>query len=360
MSKRKVFMAICVAIVMLLLCQSSAFAATIGKAPIKTLTKEGTIMTVSWYKVSKAEGYEIQYAGNKDYKNAKTIKIKNPDKRTKKIKDLKKNKDYYVRVRAYMNADGKRIYSKWDAGCKVIAWNKNWKYADKSKYHSSSAVIYYTEAKKKKGKIVALNTGHGSAAECSSKFTLCHPNGTPKVTGGSTAAGEKYATADNGGAAGEAAVNLKIAKKTKRLLLDSGYDVLMLRQESGIKLDVIGRTIIANNNADCHVSIHYDSTDSNKGAFFCSVPNVSSYRNMYPVSKHYKQHNRLGKNIIAGMGREGVKVASSDRVPVDLMQTSFSTIPSTDIEVGDKATSYSWANINRMAKGITRGIKNYY
>ena len=41
-------------------------------------------------------------------------------------------------------------------------------------------------------------------------------------------------------------------------------------------LDNIARTVFANNNADYHIALHYDSTSSNKGAFYISVPNTTN------------------------------------------------------------------------------------
>ncbi len=338
----------------------AAAAQTLQKPKLNSVTKaaSSTTMKVSWYKVEGADGYQIQYSTSTAYKNPKTVKASGNATVSKTIKGLGKSRNYMVRVRAYKKSGSGYVYSGWNAGCKVIAWHKKWKYAKNSSYHGTPAVLYYTDKKNKKGKIVALNAGHGSKS-CKKK-NLCHPDGTKKVTGGSTGKGAKYAQADNGGAKNEAARMLTLAKKTKKQLLNEGYDVLMLRQTSGVSMDVIARTVYANNNADCHIALHYDSTSSNKGAFFCSVPNVKSYRSMYPVSKHYKQHNRLGTSLISGFRSEGVKIWSDGKMPIDLMQTSFSTIPSSDLEVGDCGTKYTTARYNKMAKGIVKGVNRFF
>ena len=44
----------------------------------------------------------------------------------------------------------------------------------------------------------------------------------------------------------------------------------MIRDSEDVQLDNIARTVMANENANCHVAIHYDSTESDKGAFFIS------------------------------------------------------------------------------------------
>lgn len=58
-----------------------------------------------------------------------------------------------------------------------------------------------------------------------------------------------------------------MAKVLKDKLLSAGYDVLMIRDGEDVQLDNIARSVIANNAADCHIALHWDSTTSNKGAF---------------------------------------------------------------------------------------------
>ena len=128
-------------------------------------------------------------------------------------------------------------------------------------------------------------------------MTLCHPDGSGKVTGGSTAAGAIRATSINSGTVlndgtTEAQATLKLAMVVKKKLLKAGYNVLMVREGEDSQIDNIGRTVFANNCADYHIALHYDSSSSDKGAFYISVPENKSYRNMYPVSKNWKKHNK--------------------------------------------------------------------
>ena len=62
---------------------------------------------VRWKKVSQASGFEIQYATNKSMKKAKTVTVK---KTSKVLSKIKKNKTYYVRVRAYKTISGSKFY----------------------------------------------------------------------------------------------------------------------------------------------------------------------------------------------------------------------------------------------------------
>ena len=67
-------------------------------------------LTVNWKKVSNSNGYIIQYSTNSKFKNAKKIQIKNKKTISKVIKSLKRNKKYYIRIRAYKQVNGKKIY----------------------------------------------------------------------------------------------------------------------------------------------------------------------------------------------------------------------------------------------------------
>ena len=75
-------------------------------------------LTVKWKKTSKAKGYQIQIASNKKFTKGK--KTKTLSKTTYSFKKLKKNKYYYVRVRAYVyDSNHKKVYGSWSAVKKV-------------------------------------------------------------------------------------------------------------------------------------------------------------------------------------------------------------------------------------------------
>lgn len=85
------------------------------KAPAqKKLSTKKKSIKVSWSKVKSVQGYEIQYSTDKNFKkNTKTIKINKGSSTSKTIKNLKKNKKYYVRVRAYKYQNKKYARSSW-------------------------------------------------------------------------------------------------------------------------------------------------------------------------------------------------------------------------------------------------------
>jgi len=74
-----------------------------AKTSIKTLSAgKNHSIKVSWNKVS-CSGYQIRYATNSSFKNYKTVRVSGKSNLTKTIKNLKKGKTYYVKVRAYRN-----------------------------------------------------------------------------------------------------------------------------------------------------------------------------------------------------------------------------------------------------------------
>ena len=228
-----------------------------------------------------------------------------------------------------------------------VTLNSSWKYADFILAKSGAAVLYRSTASEKKNK------------------TQCHPDGTAKVTGGTTGAGATSAVAVSTGmtfsdGTAESKVTLAMAKVLKDKLLSAGYDVLMIRDGEDVQLDNIARSVIANNAADCHIALHWDSTTSNKGAFYMSVPDVASYKNMEPVKSHWQQHNALGASLVEGLKSAGVKIFSGGSMAMDLTQTSYSTVPSVDIELGDKASDHSQSTLNQLGDGLVAGVKAYF
>ena len=245
-----------------------------------------------------------------------------------------------------------------------VGLNMDWKYASMSKINSGKAVLYRSEAAARKNKVVCVNAGHGTKGGSSVK-TQCHPDGTPKVTSGTTSAGATTAVAVSGGmtfadGTPEAKVTLAMAKVLKDKLLARGYDVLMIRENDDVQLDNVARTVLANNMADCHIALHWDSTKNNKGAFYMSVPNVASYRAMEPVASHWQQHNALGESLVAGLKNAGVKIFSGGSMEMDLTQTSYSTVPSIDIELGDGGSDHSAATLDKLGTGLADGVDAYF
>lgn len=81
-----------------------------SKVKLTSVTLSKTTLKIEWKKVN-CSGYEITYTTDSKFKKGlKKVKIKNPKTIKKAIKKLKKNKKYYVKVRAYTDYNGVRYY----------------------------------------------------------------------------------------------------------------------------------------------------------------------------------------------------------------------------------------------------------
>ena len=247
-----------------------------------------------------------------------------------------------------------------------ITLNPDWEYADHSKINTGAAVLYRAaEETGRKGIVIGVNAGHGTAGGSKVK-TLCHPDGSAKITGGSTAAGATEAAAVSGGmtfqdGTSESTVTLRMAQILRDKLLAAGYDVLMLRDGEDVQLDNVARTVICNNAADCHIALHWDGGDGkdyDKGCFYISVP--EGLKSMEPVASHWQQHNTLGADLVEGLRGQGATIYGKGNMSIDLTQTSYSTIPSVDMELGNGYSDHSDATLDTLAEGLLTGIQTYF
>ena len=249
------------------------------------------------------------------------------------------------------------------ANAEKVYLNGSWQYADHAAITSGAAVMYKA-SNNRKDIVVGVNAGHGTSGGGSVK-TLCHPDGSPKTTGGTTASGSTKAVAVSGGmtfsdGTSESKVTLRMAQIFRDKLLDAGYDVLMIRDGSDVQLDNVARTVICNNVADCHISLHWDGDGLNydKGCFYISVPD--GIKGMEPVASHWKQHNALGASLVDGLRGQGCKIKGNGSMAIDLTQTSYSTIPSVDIELGNGTSDHSDGTLAKQADGLVQGVRNYF
>lgn len=244
-----------------------------------------------------------------------------------------------------------------------ITLDPSWTYADHSKINSGAAVLYKA-AENRKEIVVGVNAGHGTSGGTKVK-TLCHPDGSAKVTGGTTAAGATEAVAVSSGmtfndGTPESSVTLRMAQILKEKLLAAGYDVLMLRDGDDVQLDNVARTVICNNAADCHIALHWDGDGLNydKGCFYISVPD--GLKSVEPVASHWSEHNALGSALVEGLRAQGAKINGGGSMSIDLTQTSYSTIPSVDMELGNACSDHSDSVLDLLGNGLVQGVNSYF
>lgn len=91
------------------------------KAVLSAAKKASTTsLKVTWKKASVASGYQVMIATNSKFsKNVEKYTVKGRTAVSKTIKELKKGKTYYVKVRAYKTVNGTKIYGEYSASKKV-------------------------------------------------------------------------------------------------------------------------------------------------------------------------------------------------------------------------------------------------
>ena len=90
--------------------KTSAKPSRVKLKSVKVVSKK--VIRVKWKKVKKAKGYQIKISKNKKFTKARKIDV-NKNACTKKIKKLKANTKYYVKVRAFVKVNGRRVFGKW-------------------------------------------------------------------------------------------------------------------------------------------------------------------------------------------------------------------------------------------------------
>ena len=87
---------------------------------LKAKNVKGRKVKLTWKKAKNAYGYQIVYAINKKFKkNKKTANVAKASTISKKVGKLKVRKTYYFKIRAYIKADGKKVYGAWSKVTKV-------------------------------------------------------------------------------------------------------------------------------------------------------------------------------------------------------------------------------------------------
>lgn len=85
------------------------------KTKIKSVKGKKNGFKITWKKVSGVKGYQIKYSTNKYFfeslTKSKTVKKAKTTSAT--VKNLRKGKTYFVKVRSYKIVKGKKVYSDW-------------------------------------------------------------------------------------------------------------------------------------------------------------------------------------------------------------------------------------------------------
>ena len=88
---------------------------------ISSVTNSGKKkMTIKWGEVDGADGYELQYSKNKNFKSGVIKKTLKSTATKASYRKLSKNKTYYVRMRSYVKVNGQKKYSGWSSKKSVV------------------------------------------------------------------------------------------------------------------------------------------------------------------------------------------------------------------------------------------------
>ena len=91
-----------------------------------------------------------------------------------------------------------------------------------------------------------------------------------------------------------------------------------------------------------------------------AVPSNQTYRSMEPVASTWEKSHSFGDCLIEGLRSVGVKIYGSGAIEMDLTQTSYSSVPSIDIELGDKVSDHSEGALATLGQGLLAGINQFF
>lgn len=85
------------------------------KTKIKSVKGKKNGFKITWKKVSGVKGYQIKYSTNKYFFESltKSKNVKKAKTTSATVKNLRKGKTYFVKVRTYKIVKGKKVYSDW-------------------------------------------------------------------------------------------------------------------------------------------------------------------------------------------------------------------------------------------------------
>ena len=95
---------------------ANEFSKSLSKATkIKSVKGKKNGFKITWKKVSGVKGYQIKYSTNKYFFESLTRSknVKKAKTTSATVKDLRKGKTYFVKVRTYKIVKGKKVYSNW-------------------------------------------------------------------------------------------------------------------------------------------------------------------------------------------------------------------------------------------------------
>ena len=160
-------------------------------------------------------------------------------------------------------------------------------------------------------------------------------------------------------------LNLQVAKKLQKELVNRGYKVIMVRTKNNVRMSNVQRAKVANKyKADAFIRIHANSAGSSSVKGALTIAPASNNRYMTKVNR--KASQKLSKKVLKAMCKttgaknRGVMYTNSMtginwcKVPVTIVEMGFMSNPSEDRKMAK--ASYQ----KKIVKGIADGIDNFF
>lgn len=159
-------------------------------------------------------------------------------------------------------------------------------------------------------------------------------------------------------------VNLKVALKLEAILLERGYEVIMVRRENDVNISNMERAQIANEaNADAFIRIHSNgATDPGANGAMALCQTASNPYN----AKLHDQSRKLSECVLDGLtkstGAQKNRIQETD----NMSGINWSLVPTTILEMGyltnpteeKKMVTEEYQTL--MAEGIANGIDDFF
>ncbi len=177
----------------------------------------------------------------------------------------------------------------------------------------------------------------------------------PKVSSGTTGVYTKKR---------EAEINLQVAKKLKKELIERGYEVVMTRTKMDVKISNVERATKLNE-AGCNIAVRIHCNGLDDSSVAGALVMCSSASNPY-VGNLYTKSRKLNDCVIdkyckaTGLKNRGVQINDNlsgtnwSKIPTCLIEMGFMTNKSDDIFLCSKDGQ------SKIVKGIADGIDSYY
>ena len=208
-----------------------------------------------------------------------------------------------------------------------------------------------------KQKVIVIDAGHQTRA-----MSATEPIGPgssqrkAKVTGGASGCVTHLP---------EYKLNLQVAKKLQKELVNRGYKVIMVRTKNNVRMSNVQRAKVANKyKADAFIRIHANSAGSSSVKGALTIAPASN--NRYMTKANRKASQKLSKKVLKAMCKttgaknRGVMYTNSMtginwcKVPVTIVEMGFMSNPTEDRKMAK--ASYP----KKIVKGIADGIDNFF